>query len=244
MSILLAGDPTVVNSLTNSYSRDGVLSSSGSSGWPDWVVNRGRQFYVSDPYSYDDAVTYALALLKQIDLLNPDKTYPVIHTQGAYVGQPAVTTHFCYTVENANYPGAACVNRLMVGPDVNGNIVFSAEGYTHTDPSNSFAYQGDFTGNPGAWNGYMTSSLHTYGGGSSSTVLDGFVMVKKQAWRNPSNYTRRVDNLDPFAATPFGTVWLVPKVIDAGDNIFLPTDVPGYGWSKWDNGALPGLTSP
>jgi hypothetical protein len=207
----------------------------GTSGWPDWVVNRGHNYYVSDPYSYDDAVAHALGFLNHIDLLNPDKTYPVIHTQGAYVGNPAVTTHFCYTAENANYPGAACVNKLMVGPDENGNLVYSQEGYT--------TFQGDFTGNPGAWNGFMVTSTHNVLGGTQ-VLLDGFVMVKKQAWRNPADYTRRVDNLDPFAATPFGTIWLVPKVVSAGENILLPSDVPGYGWSKWDNGALPGLTSP
>ena len=72
----------VLNTYTNSYTRLGVLlPNTGTAGWPDnYGGNRIARYKFSDPYTYQEAVDFALQLLDTIELLNPNKTYPVTST--------------------------------------------------------------------------------------------------------------------------------------------------------------------
>ena len=196
---------------------------------------------LSDPYSYADAVSNALKLLDQIDLLNPARLYTIA---------PSVLSpvHFCYGSEAAAYPGQRTTNILYVSWDINGQPVFAIDGYGYGSAiggSTPFG-AGVFGWNdgeavPSAMNGFITTSWHTYGGSVSENFMDVFVVVKKQAVRSPTGYIRRDDNLANLSTGKFVAGIPAPVTINAGENLFYPSDVPGYGMSYWSNNALPTL---
>jgi hypothetical protein len=175
---------------------------------------------LSNPYSYAEAVSNALKLLDKIDLLNPDRIYTLAN---------GAQKHFCYGSEAVAYPAGASTNLLYVSWDINGNPVFAINdyGYGQTEqvaPASS------------AMNGFFVSSWH-----SGGSYMDGFAVVKKTAVRNPTGYIRRDDCLADLSTGQFAYGPPAPVTINAGENLFYPSDVPGYGMSFWSNNALPTL---
>ncbi len=201
---------------------------------------------LTDPYSYADAVSNALKLLDQIALLNPARIYTIApYGSSYYSGGPI---HFCYGSEASAYPGQRTTNILYVSWDINGNPVFAIDGYGNGTAIGSSTPGGagvfgwnDGEAVPSAMNGFITTSSHTYGGSVTGNYMDVFVVVKKQAVRSPTGYIRRDDNLANLSTGKFVAGIPAPVTINAGENLFYPSDVPGYGMSYWSNNALPTL---
>ena len=180
---------------------------------------------LSDPYTYEECVQKALGLLDQIDLLNPDRIYTIApYGQSYYSGGPI---HFCYPSEAGIYLGQRTTSILYVGVDLSGNPVFSIDGSASSAT--------------GVMNGFISSSWHTYGGSVSEVYMDPNVMAAKSATRSPVGYQQRNDSLVDLSVGKFVDQPPVPITIAAGENIFYPSDVPGYGASSWSVTPPPGL---
>jgi hypothetical protein len=151
----------------------------------------------------------------RFQLLDPS---PIRAVQSGSSFITVTNRHFCYVLEAALFPGEATTNKIIVGPDLAGNVVYSLDGYRTPNPIFDYGFDGDFTGNPGAWNGFISTSIHTVNGAINGPALDGFVMVKKMAVRSRTGYQRRTDHLAPFPVPPFNII-TAPVKIDPGKSL-------------------------
>jgi len=266
-TIQLTGGSTYIR--TSAFDTTGVLTV--ADGWPaDWRTPLGTfkgtgkasdtevvltfdngtiTETISNIYTLLQAITTALGYLDQVALLSPDATYQVTSIGfGAPYPRTFTAEHFCYPSEAAKYPGQACVNTLVIGPDdADGHPVVISSGYTAFFPTHETIYTGpaDTTGNPGSWRGVIPSSVHSLPGGGFGGALDGFVCVKKMAMRSPTGFTREIVHPSPLEAHGAGDGSIINFAnIQPGENLFLPADAPMPGWVIYDAGVMPPLPPP
>ena len=236
-----------LGTIVDSWSNLGIETVTGSGRPPGYTNPVTITKTLSNKYYLKDAAGLASGFCDQIGLLSPNTIYQLSGGQyngaphGAYSTPPYSTTptHFCYPSEAAQFPGQNCVNTLFCGPSYNGTTIFTTDGWDAWNYGDIYLeWGGDFTGGPSAWSGLI--SLTYFG---PNIFIAPYVVVKKTAVRGPTGYTRRIDYIDPvFWHYPPGM--LNPVSYGPGEHIFLPTDVPGLGYSLWDNGALPPLPPP
>lgn len=162
---------------------------------------------VANPYTFAQAVDNAKLLLAQVQLLNPVKTYntPDFGIDGAQV-------HFGYGVEGYS----PMISAIWVHWDHTGAVAFQSFNPFPTDQDSGFWF---------AMNGYGTGQLGLN------------LMVKKTAWLTQIGWVSRTSSVvtfnDPDAT--YGAPVTDADGHGPGENIFDPSDVPGFGMSVWNS---------
>ena len=189
---------------------------------------------LSNPWTYQQAVLLALDLLAKADLLNPDRAY--IDDPN----NPGNPIHFCYNSEAAAYKRST--NAILVTKP-SGSLRYSLTsgfgGYTPPFGAGEFGWSGG--AGAGAMKGFISSSNHNYGGEENVFCMDTFILVSKSAVRSPTGLTRRDDMIADLSSGTFKAGIPKPVNIPAGENIFLPSDLPDFGSSSWSSYPLTGL---
>jgi len=210
---------------------------------------------VNTPYTFDQAVSSCIDLLGNIELINTSKTYS--GTFQFSVGSGSFSgAHFCFLSQRGENgfsalnsgnltSGNTAVSELFVTWDLSGNPVFVVGGYkTPQSSGNNYAWAGDSTGNPSAWNGFINSSLHD-NGGSFANGFDGFIVCKKMAVLtyklqfNVLNLTILDKTAQNFTLHSAAPTLLVKPITE----IFLPSSVSKYGFGEWAYNANSNLGS-
>lgn len=214
------------------YATDGTYELFGDQGWPDWVVNRACLQDVSDPYTYDQAVTNAMALLANVTLLNPTATYAVkAQPYGFNFGDPPPTLsyHFCYPSEGSAY----------VAPYTDGGVTYSVTFATSILVVYYDTMGGTGYGIPSLSEGtipgivqYLVSHSAQYGACSVGLLLDGipnqgWVICQKSAVRTPTGFVLSV------TSNVFGGGSQLTMTPSPGEFLLLPSDVGEYGIRTW-----------
>ncbi len=207
--------------------------------------------FLSKPYTYEAAVANVVAMLDNVRLLDPVTAYrSVIQNVDFFLCYPSEAAAMGYnpsTYYNGAdlttfFVGAApyCVAHITVLWVIErqfgsyGPILSAKIGYRPSEP---------LFGQPATYseasNGF---SLNNYKPGDFTPSLGPFVCALKMVARLPYALTRRDDYLLNSGTRQFPAFPLsAPASISPGENIFLPSDVPGYGRSVWRTDAVPTL---
>ncbi len=188
--------------------------------------------------SLGEATTKALGMLNLVDLLNPQKTYPLTDWLDlSTVGQRPF--HFCYPSEAAAF--ALATNFILVQPgpvyDLPGPILSTATSYF----TNVFNFHVDVMGIPIALNAWTPFA-------DAGWQRTGLLIMKKFALRHTETYVSRTDIIFdgvpqpyPYNTGNYTRRSPVPVNLPPGEDIFLPSDVPGLGSSSWSAISAPPL---
>jgi len=214
----------VVNTFVLTYNIYGKLTTSGNANWPDWVSHRGSRTVLSDPYTFAQAVDYAVQLLSNVDLLRPDRVYSV--HQGGY-DMAVLPKRLTYPSEAAAYPYGQSVGNIYVHTTEDGAVYLSSQGY------------------PGVSGPFANAALRgaMFGVDTDPRHLSGWAMAQKTAARTPTIFRSKiVFNFDQVYLEERGLA--SPVNLGPGEFLFYPTDVPDYGMVQWSTAPAPGLAAP
>ena len=95
----------------------------------------------------------------------------------------------------------------------------------------------------GAFAGEVLGVYGQAANGVMGTATNGAIIAQKSAQRHVADWlSERVS----LAATPGADLvdTVRPGMVQAGESLFDPTDVPGIGYIQWSTAPAPGLTPP